>query len=650
MCQSQCYCLRFLLFAFIVIISATPPPAFSAPLSLEYSLGFNGRFQLHTWTPVTVVIENRGSATRGTLEVMVTSGSEYHQDVFQTTYAMDVDLAHNSRKRYAFTVLIKSFTHEMIIRLKQNENILISQSVNLRSDFSEKSFAVVADESVSPDILAVLPKTIDPIDVPPKFLPETWYGYDSVKLLVMKTDSIRRLRERQFQALTRWIKQGGYLITAGSLNYGSLSDKRIQGILPVRVLGQQRLFELTSLEDFCGRPLRSLESFLVLNVRIENSDVLITEADIPIIIQKHLGVGQIVFLAFDYNRQPFTGWDGRELFWEKALALRPWIESQGIFVDNNKIMDSMLAHVPADFPNFRSVFILIGAYLGLLWLSMKKLRTSVQRRWPKSCFILMVIFVFTLISYWRFFYPNNIKGFTYNSFCQLDVSGPNNVASAKYIIGLYALKKTAYRFGFESFSNPVTHILSKRAKKKTPETYIIHENHTGQQIIGILNKWDHSFYMLTSKFDSPVVGQALRDNQHLTLTIENTLPYQIVDGMIYYKKRFVFIDDIPANKRQHIKLKLSDLRKTEIFYKQQAEQIINRLDVHAALSYLKTSQRKLTEDVILGIHAKFSSKPDSVVLIGWVQNGVIQPQFEQIHRRSENLTLINWEIPVKIAS
>jgi hypothetical protein len=639
-----------MLFAVIVFISAAPLPAISASLSLEYSLGFNGRFQLHTWTPVTVVIENSGRASQGTLDIVLTSGSEYHQNVFQTTYAMDVDLPNNSRKRYAFTVFIESFTHEMIIRLKQNENILISQSVNLREHFSEKSFAVVADEFVSPDILAVLPMTVDPVNVPPKFLPETWYGYDSVKLLIMKTDSIRRLRERQFQALTRWIKQGGYLITAGSLNYGSLSDKRIQGILPVRVLEQRRLFELTSLNNFCGRSLRSPESFLVLNVRMENSDVLITEADIPIIIRKHLGIGQIVFLAFDYNIRPFSNWDGRGLFWEKALSMQSGIDTEEILVDHNKIMDSMLASVPVNFPNSKSVFILIVAYLVLLWLFMKKLRTSVERRWRYSCFILMIVFISTLLSYWRFFYPNNIKDFTYNSFCQLDISGSNNDASAKYIIGLYALKKTTYRLGFGSFSNSVTHILSQRSKKKTPEPYVIHENHIGQQIVSFLKKWDHNFYMLTSRIESPVVGQAVRDNQYVTLTIENTLPHQIVDCIIYYKKRFVFIDDIRANKRHHIKLKLADLRKTEMFYEEQTEHIINRLNVQATTSYLKTSQRNLTEDVIRGIHTRFSLKRDSMVLIGWVKGGVMQPKFDQTHRLGENLTLINWEIPVEIAS
>ena len=650
MCLSQRHRSKFMLFTVIVIIGAAPFPAICASLSMEYSLGFNGRFQLHTWTPVTVVIENRGRAMRGILEVIVTSGSEYHQNVYQTTYAMDVDIPHNSKKRYAFTVFIESFTHDMIIRLKQDENIHISQSVDLRPHFSEKAFAVVADDLVSPDILAVLPKTIDPANVPPKFLPETWYGYDSVKLLVMKTDSIRRLREKQFQALARWIKQGGYLITAGSLNYGSLFDKRIQGILPIHVLGQRQLFEMESLKDFCGRSLRSFESFLVLNVRMENSDVLVTQADIPIIIQKHLGVGQIMFLAFDYNTQPFSSWDGRGLFWEKVLSMGPGFGTQEILIDHNKILDSMLANVPANFPNSKLVFIFIGAYLGLLWFFMKKLRTSVERRWHNGCILLFLISIFTLIGYWRFYYPNNLKNLTSNSFCQLDVSGPNKVASAKYIIGLYALNKTTYRLSFGSFSNSINHILSQRARKKTPEPYVIHENHIGQQILSFLDKWDHSFYSVTSKIKAPVVGKALRDNEHLTLAIENTLPHQIVDCLIYYNQRFVFIDDIGANKRHNLKLKLADLKKTEMFYEEQTEHIINRLNVHASTSYLKTSQRNLTEGVILGIHAKFKSKRDSVVLIGWMQGEVVQPKFEQIHPGNENLTLINWEIPMEIAS
>jgi hypothetical protein len=146
----------------ILMAISIPLPALSAAISIEYSIGFNDHFQLNTWTPVTVFIENKGRSTRGTLELLVTSGSEYNQDVYQAIYAMDAELPNNSKKSYALTVLIKSFTHELIIRLRQNDNIIVSNSVYLQPYFTEKNFAVVADNFLSPDILSSLPKSLFP--------------------------------------------------------------------------------------------------------------------------------------------------------------------------------------------------------------------------------------------------------------------------------------------------------------------------------------------------------------------------------------------------------------------------------------------------------------------------------------------------------
>jgi len=641
---------KVIIFAAALMVIFIPLPALSAAFSLDYALGLGGHFQLNTWTPLTVVLENRGRPTRGTLEVIVTSGSEYHQDVHQSTYAMDVDLPHNSKKRYAFAVMIKSFTHELIIRLKQNDTVIISKSINLRPHFTEKSFAVVADNFVSPDILSVLPKALYPVNVRPKFLPETWYGYDSVKLLIMRAAALKELRERQFQALTQWIKQGGYLVTTGGLNYGSLLEKRIQHILPINVFGHKRFFELKSLAQFCSQTLISEEPFLVLNVRIDNSNVLVKEKDIPLIFQKNLGFGQIFFLSFDYNTPPFSRWEGRKFFWDKILSMRPLIGDQGIVLENQKILDSMLAKIPVHFPGLKSGFIFIGMYLVFLRYFLKKIREPGKRRWENGFFLLLVITAFTTVGYWRFFYPNNKQKFTYNSFCQLDLSGLNTPASAKCILGLYALKKTAYRVDFGSFSYPVTHVLSKRLKKKIPNPYVLHENYNGLQIAGSLEEWSHSFYMIKSTFDSPLEGHALRDPHHLTIKVENKLPHKIVDCLIYFKKRFLVIDDIPANKQQTIKLKLSELKKTEIFNDHEAEQIINRFDINGSLSYLRTSQKNLTKDVLLRIHAKYKNKRDRLFLIGWVQAGVIQPEFKLTHPLGENLTLVNWELTVEMTS
>jgi hypothetical protein len=132
--------------------------------------------------------------------------------------------------------------------------------------------------------------------------------------------------------------------------------------------------------------------------------------------------------------------------------------------------------------------------------------------------------------------------------------------------------------------------------------------------------------------------------------VENKLPFRLVDCMVYFKRRFLFIDDILANKQQILKLRLSDLKKTEIFNEQEAERIVNRFAGNGSPSYLKTMQRNLTKDVLLQIHDKYKSMRDGLFLVGWGQAGVIQPSFEHANPAGKSLTMVNWVLPVEITS
>jgi hypothetical protein len=230
----------------------------------------------------------------------------------------------------------------------------------------------------------------------------------------------------------------------------------------------------------------------------------------------------------------------------------------------------------------------------------------------------------------------------------LDISDRNSPASLRYFIGLYALKKTTYRLDFGASSYPVTHILSKRSKNKIPNPYVLDENYSGQHIVGFLNKWSHSFYKINSKLDAPLAGHAERDDRQLTIRVENKLPHKIVDCLVYYKKRFVFVDEIMSDTQQKIQLKFSDLKKTEIFNEQAMEQITNRYQINGASSYLKISQKNLTADVLREIHNKYKLNSDSLVIIGWIQAGVFQPGFNRDLASGENLTLLKWVLPVEM--
>ena len=615
---------------------------------MDYSIGFNGYFQLNNWTPLNIVVDNRGRAARGKLEVIVTSGSEYHGDVYRTAYTTEVDLPQNSKKRYAFTILIKSYTHDLIIRLKQEDDLIFSRSIDLRPHFTEKHFAVVADNYVTPDILSVLPNHLYPASVRPNSLPETWYGYDSVKLLILYADTFRQLRDRQFQALIQWLRQGGYLIVGTGLNYGALGDRRLQEILPLRIAGHRQLSKIKSLEPFCGRELSGNEPFLVLNARIDNSDILVKENDIPVITRKNLELGQIVFLPFDYNTPPFSHWDGRRMFWNKILSLQPKIDRPMIELDDQQVVKSMLAGIPLKFPGYRSVVIFVAAYLICLWFILKWIKKPGNARWQFSIYLILMIALFTSIGYWGFYLPNLKQKFSYNSFYQIDAAGPNARATATYFIGLFSLKRYNYGLNFGPYTAPVSHIIPEKSDTKIPNSYVLKKTDSGQRIIGSIQRWSHNFYKLNLHVASPLAGSAIRDKSNMTLIVENKLPHNLVDCLIYYKKRFLFVEDILASNRQIMKVNLTKMKKKEDFGEYQIDSIIRRFKANGSDAFLQKTQRYLTPDLLLEIHNKYKAKSDRMILIGWMQTGLIQPQFNQAHPPGAGITLINWELPVEM--
>ena len=625
----------------------SPIPSLSAGYSLDYSIGFNGYFQLNQWTPLSVVLDNRGRAARGKLEVVVTSGSEYHENVSRTIYTAAVDLPQNSKKRYAFTILLESYTHDLIIRLRQKNNLIVSKSIDLRTYFTEKNFAVVADNFVAPDILSVLPDHLFPVSVRPDFLPETWYGYDSVKMLILQADTIRQLRGRQFQALTRWLKQGGYLVVGTGLNYGSLGNERLQDILPLRITGHRRFLELNSLKAFCGRKLSGTDPFLVLDTRIDDSKILAKENDIPIIAEKDIEFGRILFLSFDFNAPPFSRWEGRQLLWNKIFTRHPATDRPLIAVDDQQVVNSMLAGIPLKLPDHRTVLIFVAAYLIGLWFLLKKIRKPGKGRWQAGLLVIVMITAFTSIAYWGIYLPSLKQKFSYNSFYQIDAAAPNAPAAATYFIGLYSLKKIKYGVNFGATAAPVSPVVSEKSDAKIPDPYELQTMDDGQQIIGSVESWSHNFYKMKLPGALHLTGQAHDDNSFVTLMVENNLPHDLVDCLIYYRKRFSFAADIPAGNRQTIKIDLAKLKKKEIFGEHQVESIARHFQGNGSDPYLRNAQRKLTPKLLHEIHSKYQAESNRLILIGWVPDDLIQPQFYRAHPPGSGITLVNWGFSVE---
>ena len=615
-------------------------PAFSSILSMEYTLGFNGRFQINKWTPITVTVENRGKAVSGKLEVLVTSGSEYHRNVYQATYSLDLDLPYGARKQCSFTVLIESFTHDLIIRFQQEAKTIASQSINLRTHYTQNELAGILIDGIYPEVLPAFPKSLSPVHLHERFLPETWYGYDGVRLLVMEAGKVNRLRQPQLKALERWIRQGGFLVVAGSINAGVLMDRGVQHMLPITVYGLKKFNRLHAFSDFSGQEIVNPNPFLVLHVGIKGSDVLAKEGNIPLVLDRKLGNGKIVFLSFDPHSQPFIRLMSNPGFWKKILMASPKIDPKPMLLPAQRILQVMLASINIDFPGYWFSSLSVFLYLLLFWVCVKKLNNN---KWRSVRYLFLTVIFFSLAGTGYFLFSSQ-KNASYNSFCRINLTGKNANSDGEYIIGLYSTGEEPYDLSFteSSFSMPVRHLISESSTQKIPSPYRIKQAGLYNHIVGLSGKWSYSFYTARPRFEFPVLADVQADAEHLNVMIENKTPYEIVDCLIFYNQRFYEIKDIASESKESRRIAKSMIDLQKVYDPGAPKSMIIR-GTGRESTFFNTMKNNLKDDLRSAIHATAETDKNTVYITGWINADILKPSFAQKDITGEGVTLISWK-------
>ncbi len=633
--------------AFFVLILFSPAPVISAPVTLDTFLGFNGTFSLNKWTPINIVLENRGRTLKGTLEVIVTSGSEFQGNVQDTTYDREVELPTRSKKMYAFTIHIDSVIHPLIIRLKQDDKTIVAKSLNLRPHNTEKKLALFSGIENAPEASSMPEKGIQPIISHARFLPETWYGYEGVEVIFMDARVLDNLRERQFTALTDWVRKGGELITSGRSNYGSFLNQRTKRLLPVKILGLKRIFEINSLEKFCGQGMASSDGFPILRVEMEGALHLVQEDDTPIILQKSIGMGHVIFLAFDLDSPPFSEWSGRQAFWSKILSLNLHAEDPGFDLDEKNILSAMTSSIPARFPNFVFVLLFLIVYIILVQIFFKRLDRKIEQR-PKYFILLLVIIVlFSFSSYRLFFNKNTHRDPTYNSFLHLKTSDQSMTAKADYIGGLYGLKHGNHRLNFGTTFYPLVPIRPDWPRDVTLRTLAFHEKEE-EQILSIpLEKWSRRFLKMSMRMDFQIRGQAFIDDQGLLIMVENMTSHTILDGRIYYAGRFFSVGDIASGKKLVKRLGNREIYKKALFLPEAASSVVEEMEGDHPSALFENIRNSLLEGLLLQVHSRYHGKQEVIYLFGWIASSVIQNPLKGPGTDGEGVALIEWETGIK---
>ena len=112
-----------------------------------------------------------------------------------------------------------------------------------------------------------------------------------------------------------------------------------------------------------------------------------------------------------------------------------------IEVDDQQVVNSMLAGIPIKFPDYRAVVIFVAAYLIFLWFLLKKIKKPGNGRWQFSLYLLLMIALFTYVGYRGFYLPNLKQTFSYNSFYHIDAADHNVPAKRNIFHRSVCIKK-----------------------------------------------------------------------------------------------------------------------------------------------------------------------------------------------------------------
>jgi len=295
-------------------------------------VGFDGKFKVGLWTPVAVTLRGGEHDVRGRLQITVPDGDGIKTRV--TTEGPEPVVLPAGRET-TFVVYAKigrvggvlsvgfldddgrpagpSFsckipepalaTQELIVTL--GDDVGVAEAIGTRRR-----------EKANKPVLAPVLRVED--------LPDRWWGYAGVDTFVMTTGNMQHcgaMTDDQIAALNRWVQLGGRFVLCVGANGEKLlgRDGRMACFVPGRFDRVTRQRETSGLETYvgagrideagAGRRLQ-LDMSVVDDVHgrvevYEGTD----RSDRPVIIRAPHGFGQIVFVAVDLDREPFTGWN-----------------------------------------------------------------------------------------------------------------------------------------------------------------------------------------------------------------------------------------------------------------------------------------------------------------------------------------------------
>jgi len=150
-------------------------------------------------------------------------------------------------------------------------------------------------------------------------LPNSWLAYDAVNTIFLTTNNteiLSQLSDQQLNAIEQWVRRGGRLVVSAAPVHTTdwfATERPLSRFTPSSVEDTLQFSNSSRLEKFAGSRVQMLETgdppIDIVSVEAGQNKVWVADENRnPLIVQHPLGLGNVVFVAFDLKHPNVLAW------------------------------------------------------------------------------------------------------------------------------------------------------------------------------------------------------------------------------------------------------------------------------------------------------------------------------------------------------
>ncbi len=517
------------------LVTHAAPPAQANPLTLTARAGFDGFYKDLRWLPIRITVANDGPDTSGTLRVVA---PRYNSADLLITRA--VDLPTQSRREIYLYVPTEGYLSSLKVSLFSSQNKeIITQTVRLaQTNGNDLLFGVVAG---SPSAYESVLAAVDPVNgqayvarLELEDLPPVTYAWHALDVLIFSDVDTGALTPDQRAALSGWVSAGGRLIVAGGPTWQKTSAGLID-LLPLTPNATTTLPGLDALAKFTSAAAPVGPAVAAIGALAPDAVTLVSQGDVPLVVIRRSGFGQVAFLAVDPAFDPLDQWAGSEGLYRNILTGTAQRPSWSAGLRNWYAARDAINAIPGlDFP---SAFLICG-FLGFYLIAVGPINYLVLKRLKRRELAWVTIPALVLLfSVGAYLAGYQLRGgqASLHRLSVVQVWPDSPYARVEGVVGLFSPRRAAYDLSFgagflarpmpvDAYSGTPTSYTSEQAD----QTFI----RSIRLEVGAVEPFVVQGQMLAPSFTSDLVLNVSQSTPTLRGTVTNHSNLTLTDAVI----------------------------------------------------------------------------------------------------------------------